>query len=81
MKTITFCVGSNCSANGNMKTSSAIKKYIKNNDLGQQFKVKFQPCSDFCDEGPLVIFNQKQLFKLTEQDIVDLINHEIEKGL
>jgi NADH:ubiquinone oxidoreductase subunit E len=73
-----MCVGSNCSVNGNTRLSSKLKKYLKESGLSQQVKIKFQPCSDCCDDGPVVVFENQHYYQQSFDDLKLLINQKIQ---
>lgn len=71
---ISVCVGSNCSAKGNTKLSAKLKKHLKSTGLNKQIKLKFQPCSDNCDKGPVIVLDQVVIYQKSLEEIKHYID-------
>jgi NADH:ubiquinone oxidoreductase subunit E len=71
---ITICLGSSCFARGNNKNLEFVQEYLKENNLTDKVNFKGQLCSKLCNEGPVIIINNKTYKEVNKAKLIEILN-------
>jgi NADH-quinone oxidoreductase subunit F len=79
---VTVCGGTGCHSFGSEGVSDAFKAEIKKNKLDAKIDVKVTGCHGFCEKGPLVVINPKNIFyqKVKAEDVPEIVAETVVKG-
>ena len=79
---ITICGGTGCHSFGSEKVVAAFRQEIKTQKLGAKIDVRTTGCHGFCERGPLVVINPKNIFyqRVNAADVPEIITETIVNG-
>lgn len=71
-----------CSAKGSERLQELFKSEVKRRGLQAEVRANKAGCLDACEHGPVVvIYPEGVWYRIrTEQDVLDVMNHHIERG-
>jgi NADH-quinone oxidoreductase subunit G len=71
---VAVCVGTSCYVRGSQSVLKKIADYIQDKALGHLVKLEATFCTENCDRGPMVIVDDKMLYKATaDQAIAEIV--------
>ena len=79
---ITICGGTGCQGSGCQKVIDALKKEMKERDLGDRVGLKVTGCQGFCEQGPLMVIRPEGNFycKVEPEDVAEIFDKTILEG-
>jgi NADH-quinone oxidoreductase subunit F len=79
---VTVCGGTGCLSNGSEQVANAIAEEMKKQGLNGNVALKKTGCHGFCERGPLVTINPKDIFyqRVAAKDAADIVSETLVKG-
>ena len=73
-----ICLGSSCFSRGNKEMVGQVKSYLEKNHLDEKVNFKGARCVGLCNEGPVIIINEKTIKGISSAVIETLLDSELE---
>jgi len=79
---VSICGGTGCHAYRCEDVANALKKAIRQQELGKQVELQMTGCHGFCERGPLVVIYPERVFyqRVTSNDAPEIIAETVMKG-
>lgn len=71
---IVICMGSSCFSRGNKKALGIIKQYLQERSLDTELTFKGSHCFGICENGPVLVINEKQLTNVQPDEVSGLLD-------
>ncbi len=71
---IVICMGSSCFSRGNKIALGIIRSYLRENSLEAEITFRGAHCLGICEQGPVLILNEKQHKKVMPDDIPGMLD-------
>ena len=72
-----LCLGSSCFSRGNKDVVHFIKEYLKKNHLEDKIVFKGARCLGHCNEGPVLVLNDRIIEKVDISQIEKILEKEL----
>lgn len=72
---IVICMGSSCFSRGNKVSLGIIRNYLKERNLEMEITFRGAHCLGICEQGPVLILNDKTYKKVMPEDIPEILDH------
>ena len=78
-KRILICAGTGCVSSGANKVIDALHKQVEERGLKDSVRIDITGCHGFCEQGPLVIIEPKDIFycRVEEEDVPDIVEKSL----
>jgi NADH:ubiquinone oxidoreductase subunit E len=73
---IQVCLGSSCFSRGNKELVQYVKDYLVRNHLDDRVVFKGARCMGHCNEGPIIIINEKLIKNVGQPEIESVLDNE-----
>lgn len=77
---ITICLGSSCFSRGNKVVLEIVKNFIKEHNLNSEVFFHGDLCGGHCDEGPVLMIDDKMYKQVNSENIYEILNDFFEIG-
>ncbi len=71
---IVICMGSSCFSRGNKIALGIIRNYLRENSLEVEITFRGAHCLGICEQGPVLILNDKSYRKVVPEDIPGILD-------
>lgn len=75
---IEICMGSSCYSRGNGESLGVIEKFIRDNGLDADVKLKGSLCMKQCSKGPTIIIDGEVFNEVHSECVLDLLRHHLD---
>lgn len=71
---IVICMGSSCFSRGNKTSLGLIRDYLREKNLEAQITFRGAHCLGVCEQGPVLILDEKTYKRVAPVDIPDILD-------
>ena len=80
-KIVTLCAGTGCCASGCLSVLTSLRNELKKKSLTQKIKIRTTGCHGFCEQGPLMVIEPKNIFycRINPEDVSEIVQETLKQ--